>query len=63
MTEGVEFALFIFFPDCNEYKNSCSFSPQSYFVKVFPTKIHQRRLIRFLISLCLCKITNQKLNT
>ena len=79
------------------YKNYCSFSPQSYFVKgsyknfslqlqrnlsflrifcgylifhgcceilqLFAKKLHQRRLIRFLIRLCLCKMTNQKLDT
>ena len=32
MAEVVEFVLFIILPDCNEYKNSCSLSPQSYFV-------------------------------
>ena len=33
MTEVVEFVLFIILSDCNEYKSSCSFSTQSYFVK------------------------------
>ena len=33
------------------------------FLAFSPTKLHQRPLIQFLISLCLCEIANQKLNT
>ena len=33
MTEVVEFVLLIILSGCSEYKNPCSLSPQSYFVK------------------------------
>ena len=88
----------LFFSGCKEYKDSCNFSPQSYFVKwyyinfcfdykeiclfygyiediwrrvfrsqkiilYFLKKHHHRRLTKFLVRLCPCKMTSRKLHT